>query len=136
MKALLFYLTFSLAAVMTLSAAPRDDGDEQSKLKKSADLTSETSIFANIKVNNGLVYLNQDPAATTKAFSGEFLFTERPPLVSYEVVGEKGRLSVKFTKKSGKNRDGDDDDGISVDWDDRYNNECYLNFTDQLPPRS
>lgn len=131
MKTLLIYLTFSLAAMMTLSAAPRDDGDEQSKLKKSVDITSEKSIFAKVKVNNGLVYLNQ--ANSSQAFAGEFLFTERPPLVSYEVVGDEGRLSVKFTKKSGKNRDGDDDDGISVDWDDRYSNECYLNFTDQLP---
>ena len=118
----------------TLTALAIPEGDEPSTLRRSVDMTSETTLFAKVKVSNGLIYVRK--ASDAQAFAGEFIFTERPPMVSYEVVGNEGRLTVKMSsQKKGKNEDYD------LDWDsdenielgDMYDNECHLDFSDRIP---
>lgn len=131
------FLSLFFTAIL-LNTAPAVAGDEQSahsKLSRIVDQTHEKSVYAEIKMSTGMVYINKAPES--KIFAGDFFFTERPPLVNYEIIGDEGRLAIRFTEKHSKKRkeynhtNYDDDCNIGID--ELYDNECYLNFSDQVP---
>jgi len=68
-------------------------------------LSREKSMVVFIKFGNG--YMNLGPADQKTAFEGEFYYKEYKPDVRYEVVGNEGRLDIRF---SGDVRD--DEEGI------------------------
>lgn len=148
---LIFSLLGLISAVLLADGGGKDD---LSRLRRVIDQTSEKSIYAKIKVSNGEVFVGRDPllggpgiagfsgniGQEGKVFAGDFLFGARPPLVAYEVVGDEGRLAVRFSEKSKKDKN--DDVDIDFDNDSRhykisidqiYDNECRLNFSDRLP---
>lgn len=133
MKVLTTFLLLLSCCIIQLQA--QSGNDNQSKLSRVVEQTHETSIYARVKVSNGLVYISKSD--DNRPFSGDFFFTEQPPKVAYEVVGDEGRLAVKFNNSSdkNKNRDYDEDDDINIELGEIYDNECHLRFSNQLPLR-
>lgn len=123
------FLIFHFLFIGILAA---EGGDKQSKLRRDVEKSGEKFVTASIQLSTGLIYINK--AAASKVFSGEFLFTERPPMVDYEVVGDEGQLRVKFTdKKNHKKHYAEENSEYNVDIDEVYDRECYLSFSDQIP---
>ncbi len=106
------------------------DGDQHSRLRRVVEKTYEKSVYARITVNNGTIYINK--AKSNQVFNGEFIFTKRPPMVDYEIVGDEGRLSVRVTDKVYKRKESDEEN-YDIEMDRVYENECYLNFSPGVP---
>lgn len=112
-------------------ALPQTDGKQQSRLRRVVEKTYEKSVYARIKVNNGMIYINK--AKSNQVFNGEFIFTKRPPMVDYEIVGNEGRLTVRVTDKVSKRKDSEEEEDYDIEMDRVYENECYLNFSPGVP---
>ncbi len=127
------FLSFSFLA-SPLFAGEGDGG--QSVLRRAVERTYEKSLYAKVKVGNGVIEIGS--TSGKNVFSGEFIFQDHPPVVGYEIVGDEGRLRVKFTGKRTKDKrdiniDIDEDTDYNIDFDERYETECVLDFSDRLP---
>jgi hypothetical protein len=82
-----------------------------------------------IKYGNG--YLNIAKSPEKRAFEGEFYYKEYKPDVRYEVVGDEGRLDIRFT---GEDREEGEEGSQHIDSIDKlYENEMNLKFSPQIP---
>ncbi len=106
--------------------------DRTSKLRRIIDWTGEEALSARIFVGTGLFYLA--PGNSARVMEGEFLFRKIPPKISYEVVGSKGQLSIRFTDKPTKKKEEDEDSSTNISsLDEIYGNECNIKFTPRIP---
>ena len=126
------YLIFFVLTGSILLA--EGDGEHQSRLRRVVERTYEKSVYAKIKVTNGIIYINK--ANSAEVFNGEFIFTKRPPMIDYEIVGNQGRLTIRIADKKIKKRkreDWEEDEDYEIEIDEAYENECYLNFSPNVP---
>ncbi|NOX38864.1 MAG: hypothetical protein GXO78_15150 [Calditrichaeota bacterium] len=106
--------------------------DRTSKLRRIIDWSGEEALHARIYVGTGLFYLM--PGSSKRIMEGEFLFRKIPPKISYEVVGDKGQLRIRFTDKPSKKKEEDEDQSTNISsLDEIYENECNLRFTPNIP---
>lgn len=105
------------------------DDKQSGRLTLEEPLSREKNMVVFIKFGNG--YLNLEPADEKTAFAGEFYYKEYKPDVRYEVVGDEGRLDIRF---SGDVRDDDDDESKHIDsFHKLYDNEMNLRFSPKIP---
>ncbi len=127
-----YYHILSLLFLIAASQAfPQTDGDQHSRLRRAVEKTYEKSVYARIKVNNGMIYINK--AKSNQVFNGEFIFTKHPPMVEYEIVGDEGRLSVRVTDRVSKRKESNEVEDYDIEMNQVYENECYLNFSPGIP---
>ncbi len=119
--------------MMALSAVSFVYPQDFSKFSRNIDFTSEKSLSAKIDISTGQIHIEN--TAKSRVFAGDFFFDERPPSVSYKIVGSEGQLTVRFTEKTGKRKyDYDEDDNdYDIDLDEIDDKESYLSFTDRIP---
>ncbi|UCF63089.1 MAG: hypothetical protein JSW33_11000 [bacterium] len=99
------------------------------KLNVEEPFSREKNMVVFIKYGNG--YLNIAKSDPKMVFDGEFLYAEYKPDVRYEVVGDEGRLDIRF---SGDVRDQDEEDSKHIDSVDKlYENEMNLKFSPRVP---
>jgi len=109
---------------------PLISGDRQTgSLRLEEPLSREKNMVVFIKYGNG--YLNIAKSNPQIAYEGEFLYAEYKPDVRYEVVGDEGRLDIRFT---GDVRDDDEEDSRHIDSIDKlYENELNLKLNPKIP---
>jgi len=126
MKHELKFLTYLFLIIWLIPGIAEDK--QSGKLTLEEPLSREKNMVVFIKFGNG--YLNLGQAADKTAFEGEFYYKEFKPDVRYEVVGDEGRLDIRF---SGDMRD-DEEDSKHIDSIDKlYDNEMNLNFSPKIP---
>jgi hypothetical protein len=104
------------------------DDKQSGRLTLEEPMSRERTMVVFLKFGNG--YLNLGQADEKTAFEGEFYYKEYRPDVRYEVVGDEGRLDIRF---SGDVRD-DEDESKHIDSIDKlYDNEMKLNFSTKIP---
>ena len=118
--------------LLFISAAIADPpGLRPSKLKRLIDWSGEKSLVARIYVGAGLFYL--EPGLRSRIFEGEFLFDQKAPKIRYDVVGQRGELTVRFTEKSRKkDKDSNPRSEISS-LNEIYDNECKIKLSPRIP---
>ncbi|RMH81581.1 MAG: hypothetical protein D6681_18015 [Calditrichaeota bacterium] len=133
MKTMLFiYLLF-----LGLGVFSPGDGDspqenqDQSKFRREVKRSNENTVYVRVQIGHGQVFIDRAPQS--RIFVGEFSFTHRPPVVAYEVVGDEGRLSVKFARKQRKSKEPSSKDDYDIELDKDETGESVLNFTDEIP---
>jgi len=102
-----------------------------SKIQQSVPKTSEKSVYADISIGTGLLYLNR--GSEDQIFEGEFYYQNQSPAVEYEIVGSEGRLTIDFNEfRSGEKNEERNIKSLSS-FDDFKENECRLNLSDKIP---
>lgn len=104
------------------------DDKESGRMTLEEPMSREKNMVVFIRFGNG--YLDLGPADDKMAFEGEFYYKEYKPDVRYEVVGDEGRLDIRF---SGDVREGDDESKHIDSIDKLYDNEMNLRFSPKIP---
>ena len=104
------------------------DDKQSGRMSLEEPLSREKNMVVFIKFGNG--YLNLEPAEEKTAYEGEFYYKEYKPDVRYEVVGDEGRLDIRF---SGDVRDDEDESKHINSFDELYDNEMNLRFSPKIP---
>jgi hypothetical protein len=104
------------------------DDKESGRMTLEEPMSREKNMVVFIKFGNG--YLDLGPADDKTAFEGEFYYKEYKPDVRYEVVGDEGRLDIRF---SGDVREEDDESKHIDSIDKLYDNEMNLRFSPKIP---
>ncbi|NIT99500.1 MAG: hypothetical protein GWN01_00705 [Nitrosopumilaceae archaeon] len=94
-------------------------------------MTTEESIFVDITLNNGMIYLEKGPA--NKIFEGEFVYSNQPPEINYEIVGDEGRLTIHFDEEGMRQKGEENKFKRLSSLEDLYDNECRLKLSPNLP---
>ena len=125
-RALISFLFLSLFLFFDSNQAK-----ENNKIDKSADRTSETSINVDISLGNGRLFLEK--GINDKIFDGEFFYKNNLPDVKYEIVGETGRLTVRFDEQRFKRKGEENKFTRLSSLDNLYEDECRLKLSPNLP---
>lgn len=104
------------------------DDKEPGRMTLEEPMSREKNMVVFIKFGNG--YLDLGPADDKMAFEGEFYYKEYKPDVRYEIVGDEGRLDIRF---SGDVREEDDESKHIDSIDKLYDNEMNLRFSPKIP---
>lgn len=116
---------------LIFAGSNKEDSKQTNEIDKSVDRTSEKSIYADITLGNGVIYLEKAPSG--KVFEGEFKYANHIPDVNYEVIGSEGRLTIYFDDEKSKQK-GEEKrfTGLSS-LDHLYENECRLKLSQEIP---
>ena len=127
-KIIIYFLVLSLFAVAGTS---REDEKQSSKITKSVERTSEKTIYADITLGNGVIYLGK--GSKGKIFDGEFIYSTNIPDINYEVIGDEGRLTIRFDDDEFKEKGKEKKFTSLSSLDNLYENECHLKLTPDIP---
>lgn len=128
LKILIFIVIFY---ALIFAGSNKDDRKQTTEIYKNVHRTSEKSIFADITLGNGVIYLEK--ASSGKVFEGEFKYVNSIPDINYEVIGTEGRLTIFFDDEKSKQK-GEEKrfTGLSS-LDHLYENECRLKLSPEIP---
>lgn len=126
LRALVSVLLFSLLLFVESGQAK-----ENNKIIESVDRTSEKSIHVDISLGNGKLFLEK--ALDKKIFNGEFHYKNNLPEVKYEIVGETGRLTIRFDQQRFKQKGQENKFSRFSSLDNLYEDECRLKLSPDLP---
>lgn len=104
---------------------------ENNKINESANRTSEKSINVDISLGNGKLFLEK--ALDGKIFDGEFQYKDNLPEVNYEIVGETGRLTIRFDQQRFRTKGEENKFTRLSSLDNLYEDECRLKLSPDLP---
>jgi hypothetical protein len=102
-----------------------------SKIQQSVPKTTEKSVYADISLGTGLLYLNR--GTENQIFEGEFFYQNQSPSIEYEIVGSEGRLTIDFNEFGSGHKDEERNIKSLSSLDDFKENECRLNLSDKIP---
>ncbi len=104
--------------------------DERLRMKKDAPRTKEKSIAVFIDYGNG--YIDLGKTNSNNIFEGEFVYSEYRPRIKYEIVGDEGRLNIRFSGKVKKDEEDESSKRINT-LNKLYDNELLLNLSGDIP---
>ena len=104
--------------------------DERSRIKKDAPRTKEKSMAVFIDYGNG--YIDLGKTDSNNIFEGEFVYSEYRPHIKYEIVGDEGRLNIRFSGKVKKDEEDESSKRINT-LNKLYDNELLLNLNREIP---
>lgn len=104
---------------------------ENNKIHQSARRTSEKSINVDISLGNGRLFLVK--GSSDSIFDGEFYYKDNLPEVSYEIVGETGRLTIQFDQQKFRPKGQENKFTQLSSLDNLYEDECRLKLSPDLP---
>jgi hypothetical protein len=121
----------SLLFLLLFSFTDTGQAKENNKISKSADRTTETTINVDISLGNGKLTLEK--GIDNKLFDGEFFYKNNLPNVKYEIVGETGRLTIRFDEQRFRKKGEENKFTRLSSLDNLYEDECRLKLSPDLP---
>lgn len=118
-------------SVFAIAGTSSEDEKQNSKITKSVDPTSEKTIYADITLGNGVIYLEK--GSGSKIFEGEFIYEANIPDINYEVIGNEGRLTVIFDDSEFREKGKEKKFTSLSSLENIYENECRLKLTPDIP---
>lgn len=124
-RTLKIFMSLILVPIFIFSAE-----EERSRIKKDAPLTKEKSMTVFLDYGNG--YIDLGKTNKSNIFECEFIYSEYRPHVKYEIVGDEGRLNIRFSGKVKKDEEDESSKSIST-LNKLYDNELLLNLSGEVP---
>jgi hypothetical protein len=116
---------------LIFAGSNKDDRKETTEIYKNVDITSEKSIYTDISLCSGVIYLEK--ASSDKVFEGEFKYVNNSPDINYEVIGTEGRLTIIFDDEKSKQKGEEKKFSGLSSLDHLYENECRLKLSSEIP---
>jgi hypothetical protein len=131
MHPMLFRASISILFLSSFLFVNANFAKENNKIDQSANRTSEKSINVDISLNNGRIFLEK--GIKDNIFDGEFYYKDNLPEINYEIVGETGRLTIRFDQQRFRTKGQENKFTHLSSLDNLYEDECRLKLSPDLP---
>jgi len=128
---MLFRASVSILFLSSFLFVGTNFAKENNKINESANRTSEKSINVDISLGNGRLFIEK--GINDNIFEGEFHYKDNLPDINYEIVGETGRLRIRFDQQRFRTKGQENKSTRLSSLNNLYEDECRLKLSPDLP---